>query len=588
MIQKTNELPVWDIEAIYPSGAAWEKDFAKLRGLAEKFAAYRGKLQDSDKVLADAIRADEVFDRLAEKLYVFAHLRADEDTGNAEASSRLDRIKGAFAELAPFSAWFMPELSALPDKVMKKYLDSPVLADHRRSLKEVVRARSHVLSEAEEKIIGLYSDVTHAPDRTFSLLNDADMTFGTLTVDGKKETLTHASYHTFLEHPDRKVRRTAFRKMHVSYGKLRHTFASTLDAVVKRHVVSARLRKYPSSLAAALFDDNVPEQVYTRLIDSVHAHLVPMYRYVELRKKVLKLDKIDIYDLYNPLLPDCRKSYSWDDAVKLVNGAVKPLGEEYGRIWKNAVRERWIDAPPRKGKRSGAYSSGCFDTRPYILMSFDHTLNDVFTLAHEGGHSMHSYFSNHHQPYQYADYSIFAAEIASTTNEILLFEHLMANSRDRDLKAYLLCHLADEIRCTIYRQTMFAEFELLIHRLAEEGTPLTADLLDNEYGKLNALYYRIHGDKLISHEWARIPHFYYNFYVYKYATGMSAAIRLATGILKNGEPAREAYLGFLKAGSCKDVLEIMQDAGVDLNTPEPVDAALDYFAGIVRKLENML
>ena len=268
---------------------------------------------------------------------------------------------------------------------------------------------------------------------------------------------------------------------------------------------------------------------------------------------------------------------------------MKPLGEEYGQIWQKAFAERWIDAQPRKGKRSGAYSSGMYDTYPYILMSFDHTLNDVFTLAHEGGHSMHSYFSNTHQPYQYADYSIFAAEIASTTNEILLFEHLMASPGvDDELKAYLLCHLADEIRCTVYRQTMFAEFELMIHRFEEEGTPLTADLLDQEYEKLNTLYYQVKADRLIRHEWARIPHFYYNFYVYKYATGMSAAIRLATGLLKGGTAEQQAYLGFLKAGSSKDVLDIMRDAGVDLSTPEPVNAALAYFDTVITRLEKMI
>ena len=578
------QLPTWDLEAVYPNAEAWEKDFSRLKKLAEKFAAYRGRLAESAKTLAAAMDADDAFGRVAEKAYVYAHLRADEDTGDSPNRARLDRIKAAFAELSPLSAWFEPELAGLPEKVLAKYLKAPELAGRRRVLEEIVRARPHVLSEAEEKVIGLYSDVAHAADNTFSLLNDADLTFGRI---GGRE-LDHASYHTFLESADRRIRRTAFRKMHGAYGKLRNTFASTLGAAVKRHVVSARLRNYPSALAAALFDDNIPESVYTGLIDAVHADLAPLRRYLALRKKVLKLRKLDMFDLYNPLLPDCRRTYSWDDAVELVRGAVKPLGKEYGEIWQKAFSERWIDAPARKGKRSGAYSSGCFDTRPYILLSYDHTLNDVFTLAHEGGHSMHSYFSNRSQPYQYADYSIFAAEIASTTNEILLFEHLMATSRDDELKTYLLGHLADEIRTTIYRQTMFAEFELLIHRSEESGTPLTADLLDREYEKLNRLYYGIDGDKLIRHEWARIPHFYYDFYVYKYATGMSAAIRLATGLLHGGKAEQQAYLGFLKAGSSRDVLDIMRDAGVDLSTPEPVAAALGYFATVVDRLEKML
>ena len=584
-MKKQNDLPQWDLEAIYATPEAWEKDFSRLQGLAEEFAAYRGRLAESAAVLAEAMKKDDTFSRLAEKVYVYAHLRADENTGDSTNRARQDRIKSLFAELSPLSAWFMPELSALPEKVITGYLDAPELAEYRRVLQEIIRARKHVLSEAEEKIIGLYSGVTRAADNTFSTLNDADLTFG--KVRGK--TLDHANYHTFLEDGDREIRKAAFRKIHGTYGKFRNTFASTLGATVKRHAVSAKLRGYPSALEAALFDDNIDKTVYTGLIEAVHNNLAPVHRYIRLREKVQKLDRIDMYDLYNPLLPNCRRTYSWEDAAKLVQDAVKPLGEEYGQIWQKAFAERWIDAQPRKGKRSGAYSSGMYDTYPYILMSFDHTLNDVFTLAHEGGHSMHSYFSNTHQPYQYADYSIFAAEIASTTNEILLFEHLMASPGvDDELKAYLLCHLADEIRCTVYRQTMFAEFELMIHRFEEEGTPLTADLLDQEYEKLNTLYYQVKADRLIRHEWARIPHFYYNFYVYKYATGMSAAIRLATGLLKGGTAEQQAYLGFLKAGSSKDVLDIMRDAGVDLSTPEPVNAALAYFNTVITRLEKMI
>ena len=310
-----------------------------------------------------------------------------------------------------------------------------------------------------------------------------------------------------------------------------------------------------------------------------------------LREKVQKLDAIDMYDLYNPLLPNCRRTYSWSDAAKLVQDAVKPLGEEYGKIWQKAFEERWIDAQPRKGKRSGAYSSGMYDTYPYILMSFDHTLNDVFTLAHEGGHSMHSYFSNRHQPYQYADYSIFAAEIASTTNEILLFEHLMASPGvDDELKAYLLCHLADEIRCTVYRQTMFAEFELNIGRMAAQGQTLTADVLCAEYRRLNEEYFGpdMVVDDHIAMEWARIPHFYYNYYVFQYATGYSAAIALSRRILKEGEPAVKDYIKFLSGGCSKSPIELLRDAGVDMESPEPVAQALQLFGELLDEMEELV
>ena len=581
-------LPAWNLEAVYRTEEDWEKDFARLRALAEKFASYRNRLGESAEILAEALGASETCDRTGEKLYVYAHLRSDENTGNSAARARLERIKSAFAELSPLSAWFVPEFSALPEATVHAYLQSPVLAGHRRVLEEIVRAKAHVLSEPEERLLGQFSEVTNSAENTFSLMNDADLTFGKISMNGETGELTHANYHAFMESPDRRIRRTAFRKMHGVYGKFRNTFASTLNATVKHHAVSAGVRHYPSALAASLFDDRIPEEVYTGLIETVHRNLAPLHRYIDLRRRVMKLQSIDMYDLYNPLVPECRQSYSWEDAVKLVRAAVVPLGKEYCEIWEKAFAERWIDAAPRKGKRSGAYSGGCFDTYPYILMSFDGTLDDVFTLAHEGGHSMHSFFSRQTQPYPYAEYSIFAAEIASTTNEILLFEHLIASSREPALQTYLLGRLADEIRTTVYRQTMFAEFELLIHRYAEAGTPLTADLLDAEYGKLNTLYYNIHGDRIINHEWARIPHFYYDFYVYKYATGMSTAIRLATGILRGPAENREKYLGFLKAGSSRDVLDIMCSAGVDLSVSEPVESALKYFAQTVEHLEKLL
>ena len=581
----------WDLEAIYPDADAWEEDFNRIKPLAEAFLAFRGRLAESPATLKQAIEALDAFERLGEKVYVYAHLRSDENTADNRNRARVDRVEGLFASLAETSAWFDPEIMAIPDERMKTFLDSPELELYRRSLIELLREKPHTLSEPEERLLGTLGDVLATPSKTFSILNDADLDFGKIKGEtGKSELLTHGSYRRFLESSDREVRRRAFRKMFSTYSKFRNTFASTLDGVVKKHVVGARIRHYPSALEQALFSDNVPAEVYRNLISAVHGKLDVFYDYMTLRREVMKLDKLDMYDMYNPLVPSCRKAYTFAEAVELVKQALSPLGKEYAQHLELAFSQRWVDVPERKGKRSGAYSSGCYDTYPYLLLNYNDTLNDVFTLAHELGHSMHSFYSNRTQPYHYADYSIFVAEVASTTNEILLFNHLLNHTDDRDFRCYLLGHLADEIRGTIYRQTMFAEFELMIHELAEQGVPLTADLMNEKYYELNKLYYgpEVDADPLIGVEWARIPHFYYNFYVYKYATGMSAAVKLA-GNLLSGDPAKqEAYFGFLKAGDSKDVLDIMRDAGVDLSTPAPVEAALDYFGETVRQLRREL
>lgn len=588
---KTENLPLWNLEAIYADLTAWESDFAHLKPLAEAFAAYRGRLAESPEVFAEAIEAYDAFERLAEKVYVYAHLRSDENTGDSANRGRQDRVESLFAELSPTSAWFEPEVMQIPLDTMEKMLKSKALKFYERSIRELLRDRPHTLTEPEERLIGTLSEVLGAPGNTFELLNDADLDFGSIRgADGKAAKLTHGSYRRFLEENDREVRRRAFRKMFGAYHKLRNTFASTLDATVKCHAVSAKIRNYPSALAASLSSDNVPESVYRNLITAVHEKLPALHDYLNLRRQVMKLDKLDMYDLYNPLLPACRTTYSWDQAVKTVKAAFAPLGAEYGQILERAFADRWIDVPERKGKRSGAYSSGCYDTAPYILLNYNGTLNDVFTLAHELGHSMHSFYSHAAQPYHYASYSIFVAEVASTTNEILLFEHLLKSTKKKELRAYLLNYLADSIRATIYRQTMFAEFELQMHELAEAKVPLSADLLCEKYTELNAAYFgnNVKPDPLIAMEWARIPHFYYNFYVYKYATGMSAAIDLAAKILHGTPAQREAYLNFLRAGDSKDVLEIMKDASVDLSSPTPIHHALDYFQSIITRLRSEL
>lgn len=581
----------WNLEAIYPTTEAWEADFNRIKPLAERFLSFRGRLSESAALLRSAFEALDEFERLGEKVYVYAHLRSDENTADNTNRARVDRVEAMFAALSETSAWFEPEIMAIPDETMRSYLNAPELLFYRRSLQELLREKPHTLSEPEERLLGTLDDVLDTPSRIFSILNDADLDFGRIKGEnGTFQLLTHGNYRRFLESPDREVRARAFRKMFAVYHKFRNTFASTLDGVVKRHVTGAKIRHYPSALEQALFSDRVPTEVYRNLIAAVHGKLDAFYDYMNLRCKVMKLDKLDMFDMYNPLVPSCRGEYPFAEAVGIVKKALVPLGKEYLETLERAFTQRWIDVPERKGKRSGAYSSGCYDTFPYLLLNYNGTLDDVFTLIHELGHSMHSFYSNQAQAYHYADYSIFVAEVASTTNEMLLFESLLAGADDRDFRCRLLGHLADEIRGTIYRQTMFAEFELLIHELAGQGVPLTADLLNEKYYELNQLYYGsdVEADRLIAVEWARIPHFYYNFYVYKYATGMSAAVKLSRNLL-SGDPAkRDAYFGFLKAGSSKDVLDIMRDAGVDLSTPDPVNAALDFFHDTVQILRREL
>ena len=592
MTKKQHEtLPVWDLEALYPSPAAWERDFAAIEPLMKEFAAWKGKLAASPANFRAAIEAQDRVDRLAEKVYSYAHLRSDENTADNSNHSRVDRLESLFASLTPLEAWFEPEVMAIPDARMAELLAAPELAFYRRSIEELLREKQHILPEREEELLGTLSEVTGSADKCFEMLNDADLTFGRIRDEnGNSRELTHGSYLKFLESPDRAVRRRAFRRLYTRYRSFRNTFAATLEGAVKRHAVSAKIRHYPSALAASLSGDEIPETVYTDLIAAVRAKLPALFRCFELRRRILGVDRLEMYDIHTPLLAARREEYSFARAAELVRGALAPLGGDYLQNLERAFAERWIHAPEVKGKRSGAYSGGCYDSYPYVLLNFNGTLNDVFTLAHELGHSMHSFYSNHTQHFHYADYRIFVAEVASTVNETLLFEHLLKQAKSKEARAFLYGHFINEIRGTIYRQTMFAEFELAIHRLAEEGTPLTADTLCETYYKLNADYHGpgVHTDRLIELEWARIPHFYYNFYVYKYATGMSAALALAAGIL-SGDPAkRDAYLAFLKAGDTKPVLELLRDAGVDLATPQPVSAALDYFDSLVGKLGDEL
>lgn len=587
----SNDLMTWDLNAIYPDVEAWEKDFAALEDTAKNFYAFKGRLSESPAVLKAAIEAGDALERLSEKLYTYAHLLADENTTVGKNRARVDKLCAKLAALSELDSWFDPEIMAIADERMQELLNSKELAFYRRSLEELLREKPHTLSEAEERLIGTLGDVLGASDEIFSTLNDTDMEFGKVrNTKGELTTLDHGSWHTFMEETSRKVRKTAFRKLYSRYRKHRNTLAATLDNTVKRHVNMAKIRHYPSALQASLAGENIPQEIYDNLISAVRKNLPALTGYFQLRREVLKLDDLDMYDLYAPLVPECDQKCSFTEARELLEKAFEPLGGEYADMMKNAWSQRWIDAPCRRGKRSGAYSGGCYDTYPYILLSYNNTLSDAFTLAHEMGHSMHSAFSRANQHYHYAGYEIFVAEVASTCNELLLSRYLLdRHPDDRLFRASVCNRLADDIRATVYRQTMFAEFEKLIHEDAAEGVPLTADHLCERYYALNADYHGgIKADRDIELEWARIPHFYYNFYVYKYATGMSAALKLSRGLLAGDTGAQERYLNFLKAGGSKDVLDILRDAGVDLASPEPVDEALKFFSETVDQLRQLL
>lgn len=589
--QKHSELPVemtWDLSPMYKTLDDWEADFKRIDPMVREFMKFKGRLAESPAVLAAAFKAEDELDLLIEKLHTFAHLRSDEDTGISLNRGRVDRISAKSAQIGGETAWFEPEIMAIPPEKFKKFCEAPELEFYRLTLKRLEADRPHTLSAKEERVLSLASEVFSGPYNTFSVMNDADLQFPVIKDEkGEDVRLTHGNYIKMLESSDRSVRKAAFKGIYSVYGQFKNTFASILDSAVKTHTVDAKLRNFKDSLSASLHGDAVPVEVYQSLIDTVHEHIQPLYDYFTFRAQRLGLDKLDMFDIHCPLVPDAARTVEWKDAVTQVREALRPLGDEYASILDRAFSERWIDIPEAKGKRSGAYSSGCYRFPPYLLLNYSGNLDSVFTLAHELGHSLHSYFSDHANDYHYAGYKIFVAEVASTTNEILLQHHLVSQTNDPAQKAYLLNHLIDTIRGTLFRQTMFAEFERDIHAMAEAGEPLTADALSEHYFELNSFYHGpgVEPDRDIQYEWARIPHFHYDFYVYKYATGISAALSLAKKILEGNT---EGYFRFLKAGDSKEVIDIMKDAGVDFTTPAPVRDAMDVFAGQVKELKSCL
>jgi oligoendopeptidase F len=590
---QVNPADCWDLESLFPTDKAWESAFEKWSKQIDRYATFRGKLGESPKSLAACLSFDANFDREGERLGTYAFLKTTEDQGN----SAYQRMNGRYQHIATKSSeaasFVRPEVLAIPAKTMAKFLDAPQLKPWRLGLERMLRYRPHTLGKKEENLLAMQGQMSEASNQAFRQLNDADLKWPAIHNEkGEKVELGHSSFSAFLHSPKRSVRKEAFHTYYAGYEQHKNTIAATLNGSVQRDVYYARARNFESAREASLFQDNVPISVYENLIASVHRNLPALYRYYDLRKRSMKLKEIHHYDTYVPILSDLNKKHNWDQAVKVVVESLQPLGTEYcAELERGMTVGRWCDRYPNQGKQSGAFSSGSYDGQPYILMNYQpDVLDHVFTLAHEAGHSMHSYYSAKTQPYQYYNYTIFVAEVASTFNEQLLARHMMAKARDDKERAYLINRMLDGIRGTIIRQTMFAEFEKISHGLVESGEPLTVETLRSQYRKLLDLYFGpdFTIDEELSLECLRIPHFYRAFYVYKYATGLSAAIALSQRVTSGGEAELNDYLGFLKGGCSKYPLDLLRGAGVDMEKPAAVDTALKYFDTLVGELDELL
>ncbi|GEB32780.1 oligoendopeptidase F [Brevibacillus parabrevis] len=594
-LPKRSDVPAeykWRLEDIYPTDADWEKDVQKAKQLTEQVAALKGTLAQSGEQLLAALTLQDELTKTLDTVYVYARMRRDEDNANSTYQGLTDRATSLSTQVYGALAYIQPEILTIPTDKLEAWInDTEGLAHYRILLDEITRFKPHTLSSEEEALLANMSELASAPSKIFGMLNNADMKFPMITDEnGEEVELTKGRYTQFMESKDRRVRKEAFEALYTTYGKFRNTIAASLTSAIKGDVFYARTRKYPSALYAALFADNVDLSVYDNLISTIHEHLPLMHKYIALRKKLLGVDELHMYDLYVPIVPEVDMKIPYDQAVATIKEALHPLGEEYGRVLAEGFSNGWIDVHENEGKTSGAYSWGAFTTHPYVLMNYQDNVNNMFTLAHEMGHALHSYHSNQAQPYTYADYKIFVAEVASTLNEALLMDHLLKTTTDKKQRLYLINYYLEQFRGTVFRQTMFAEFEKIVHAKEEQGEPLTADSLSAIYRELNVAY---HGpdmvvDKEVDLEWARIPHFYRNFYVYKYATGFSAATSLSKQILEEGQPAVDRYLEFLKGGSSDYPLNLLKKAGVDMTSPAPVAEALSVFKELLDEMEQLL
>ncbi|MDG2222241.1 MAG: oligoendopeptidase F [Rubripirellula sp.] len=582
----------WDLASLYENDTAWESDFTKLEEQIATFETYRGRLGESAEVLAEALHFDSDFDRIAERLGTYAFLKTTEDQTDSQFQAMKARFQNLAVRAGQAASFMRPEILAISEQSMSEFLAQSALEPFQLQLERLVRYRPHTLTDKEERLLAMQGEMASAAGNAFRQLNDADLRFGEIEDHtGRTMELSHATYGQLLISPQRKTRRQAFDQYYAQFSTHENTLAATLCGSIQRDVYYSKARNYESSLEAALFPDNVPVDVYDNLITAVRDSLPNVHHYLDVRRRKMGLKDLHHYDTYVPILSDIEKHHTWDDATKVVLESLQPLGSEYVGVLEEGLRGRWADRYPNRGKQSGAFSCGTFDGDPYILMNFKpEVLNDVFTLTHEAGHSMHSWYSSRSQTFQYYNYTIFVAEVASTFNEQLLTDHLLNNASDDDERAYLINNELDSIRATVVRQTMFAEFEKRTHEMAEAGEPLTVQSFRQIYRELLEAYFGPNFviDKSLELECFRIPHFYRAFYVYKYATGLSAAVALSQRVLHGGEQELADYLSFLSGGCSKDPLDLLRDAGVDMTSPEPVKTTLDRFAKLTEELDQLL
>lgn len=582
----------WDLTPVFANDDAWFAEYEALKALPERIAEYRGTLGKSAKDLLAFLKfEDEVTLRLS-SLLGYASCKGDEDTSNNFYQDMRGKATGTWVNISGALSFATPEIMAIDEKVLDGfYKDEPELETYRRSIYQIRRRAAHILSDEGEKLLAAAGEMADAPDRIRSTFSDADLTFeDVFDGQGNVHHLTDGTLVPLLESTDVKLRENTFKTFYKRMGEFKNTVAATLDAQFKQLRFFAGARKYPSTLEASLDVTEVPVSVYTNLIEAVHANLDKMYKYVALRKKLLGVDELHMYDVYTPIVPDAAVEIDFEQAKKTVLEALSVLGEDYTDMLKEGFANRWIDVYENVGKRSGAYSSGFGRPHPYVLLNHKNNLDSQFTLAHEMGHALHSYLTMKNQPVNTADYVIFVAEVASTCNEVLLMKYLLKNTTDKNAKAYLINHFLDQFKGTIYRQTMFAEFELEMGKMSENGETLTADALCKKYYDLNKLYFGpdMVSDEEIALEWSRIPHFFYNYYVFQYATGFSAAVAIANRILEKGAPAVADYKRFLSSGSSTDPISLLKIAGVDMSSPEPINEALKLFGSLIDELDALL
>lgn len=583
----------WKLEDIFSTDAEWDKEYKSLLEDSKKAVEVKGTLGESADHFYNGLKLqDDIMERLG-RLYTYSHMRYDQDTTNSFYQGLDDRAKNLASQISSAFAFMLPEILSIEEDKIKFFLeDKEELRIYEHAIEEINAQRPHVLSADQEALLAEASEVFGAASNTFNMLNNADLEFPTIEDEnGNEVQVTHGRYINFLESANPRVRRDAFKAVYKTYGKFRNTFSTTLSGQVKKDNFSARVRHYESARHAALSNNSIPEEVYENLVNTVNNNLHLLHRYVKLRKQILGLDEIHMYDLYTPLVKDVNMKVPYEEAKELMVNGLAPLGEEYKRVVEEGLSNRWVDVEENKGKRSGAYSSGAYGTHPYILMNWQDNVNNLFTLAHEFGHSVHSYYSRKNQPYPYGGYSIFVAEVASTCNEALLNDYLLNTLEDEKKRLYILNHFLEGFRGTVFRQTMFAEFEHIIHQKAQNGEALTADSLTEEYYSLNKKYFgdEVVVDEEIGLEWSRIPHFYYNYYVYQYATGYSAATALSKLILEEGQPAVDRYINeFLKAGSSDYPIEVLKKAGVDMTTSAPIEDACKVFEEKLNEMEELL